>query len=81
MPEFAALAIAGSTLWCSRMPTGTATMPATRPVMPTEQTTMLRVCRGVMPRALKMPMSWAFSRICRATVFSTPRPAMAMIRR
>jgi hypothetical protein len=33
-----------------------------------------------MPIALNSPMSWARSRICSATVFSTPSPATTMIR-
>jgi len=46
-----------------------------------QQTTIVSVCRGVMPSALNTPMSWARSRTCSATVFSTPRPATAMISR
>lgn len=75
----AARVIAGITAWCRRIPAGTAMIPATSPVIATEQVIMASVCRGVMPRALNTPMSWARSRIWSATVFSTPRPATAMI--
>ena len=49
--------------------------PATRPVPATVLTTMVIVCRGVMPTALNAPRSCTRSLVCRTTVLSTPSPA------
>jgi hypothetical protein len=46
-----------------------------RPVPATVLTTMVIVCRGVMPTALNTPRSCTRSLVCRTTVLSTPSPA------
>ena len=49
--------------------------PPTSPIAATDERTAVRVCRGVMPSALWMPMSCARSRTSRTTALRTPRPA------
>src|ERR1022692_1395710 len=45
----------------------------------TQQQTMVRFCRGVIPSALKMPRSWTRSRVSISTEVSAPSPASTAI--
>src|SRR5260370_24481919 len=49
---FAARPITGTTPLCTSTPSGTPTIPASRPISVTEHTTIAMACRGVMPTDL-----------------------------
>ena len=72
---FAAVPITGTTPLCTSTPSGTPTIPASRPISVTEHTTIAMTCRGVMPTDLNTPRSCTRSRSWSTTVFSTPSPA------
>ena len=54
--------MAGTISACNAAPAGTPTAPPASPITDTDATTMVMVCRGVIPNALWMPMSRTRSR-------------------